>query len=487
MLRRNFSRKMNIDTILKYLELATKFVAVMIIIATIIGGLNIYSYLKDINHLFLFSDVVGISYASISALVSYFLFISVVSIGFLSPFIIPISILLISNENKENNNQANEETNKNPQSVFNPSQNLLKFTKHIKSLFLYPVLYTIPIFIALGVAILPIILSVFIVCFLPFFVMNLVVQELFFGQERNLSFGILSKFIHWISFLCTLSIVLIVFFGNRFSEYLLYAVFLFFISISFLYTRLFTKNIYSKKGLGFEKSLSIITLSFFSILPSLLHFLFVVYPTINIVKYEIAFILFYIFSILLFGLSCLLSHSTIYYYFQGKIYFRDKKYDIRLIFLNFIFIFPYVLYLSLFSDYNMSLYSLRFIEKPQNSSWYILHSNNNPITTVNGMNEQDIARYKQKFIPTSWAKFCQVDDFSKQNIINCEYLYDYTQDMNPNALYGYMAWNLGNTKVFCPQSVDFFDDKGNNKEKSQKCLVIDGKYLQLISDYYIGY
>ncbi|WP_157073984.1 hypothetical protein [Moraxella oblonga] len=48
-----------------------------------------------------------------------------------------------------------------------------------------------------------------------------------------------------------------------------------------------------------------------------------------------------------------------------------------------------------------------------------------------------------------------------------------------------MAWNLGETKVFCPQSVDFFDDKGDNKEKSVKCLVINGKYLQPVSEYYL--
>lgn len=478
MLRRNFSSKIRIDNVLKYLELATKVVAIIIIIATVIGGLNIYSYLKDINHLFLFSDVVGISYASISALVSYFLFISVVSIGFLSPFIIPISILLISNENKENNNQANKETNKNPQSVFNPSQNLLKFTKHIKSLFLYPVLYTTPIFIALGVAILPIILSIFIVCFLPFFVMNLVVQELFFGQERNLSFEILSKFIHWISFLCTLSIVLIMFFGNRFSEYLLYAVFLFFISISFLYTRLFTKNIYSKKGLGFEKSLSIITLSFFSILPSLLHFLFVVYPTVNVVKYEITSILFYILSIFLFGLSCFLSHSAIYDYFQDKMFFRDKKYDGKLIIVNFIPIFIYVLYLSYFSDYNMSLYAPRFIEKPKNSSWYLIHNGNTTSENINGFSKNDILSQKEIFN----AKDCS----ALKNQDKCK---DDNQEVfnnRDNALYGYMAWNLGSTKVFCPVSVDFFDNKGNNKENSKKCLVIDGKYLQPISEHYIA-
>lgn len=113
MLRKNFSRKIEIDTILKYLELITKFVAVMIIIATVIGGLNIYSYLKDINHLFLFSDVIGISYASVSALVSYFLFVVMIAVGFLSPFIMTIFLFLISNNSSENRNQANKKTNNN--------------------------------------------------------------------------------------------------------------------------------------------------------------------------------------------------------------------------------------------------------------------------------------------------------------------------------------------------------------------------------------
>lgn len=481
MLRKNFSRKIKIATILNCLELVTKFIAIMIIIATVIGGLNIYSYLTDINHLFLFSDVVGISYASISALVSYFLFIFVVSIGFLSPFIIPISLLLISNENKENNNQANKETNKNPQSVFNPSQKLAGFTKKIKSCCIFILLYASPLLLIV-VPLLPILLLLATVCFLPIYILNFLVRELFFGKERNLSFGILSKFIHWISFLCTLSIVLIMFFGNRFSEYLLYAVFLFFISISFLYTRLFTKNIYGKKGLGFEKSLSIITLSVFSILPSLLHFLFVVYPTINIVKYEIAFILFYIFSILLFGLSCLLSHSTIYDYFWEKKFYYTKKYDMKLIVVNFIPIFIYVLYLSYFSAYNMSLYSLRFIEKPQDSSWYLIHNGNTNSNTINGLTQTDIIQAKEIFN----AQNC--DGLTDKVQENCKNDNKKIFNQRQNALYGYMAWNLGNTKVFCPVSVDFFkaDNQDKRNEMSKKCLVIDSKHLQLVSGYYLS-
>ncbi|OPH39769.1 hypothetical protein [Moraxella equi] len=167
----------------------------------------------------------------------------------------------------------------------------------------------------------------------------------------------------------------------------------------------------------------------------------------------------------------------------------DKNFNIKNIFFVMFGVF-FVGYFVLFSIKGkapyQSLYAVRFIEKPRNSSWYILHNNNSPIATINGMTKQDIERHKQKFVLNDWAKFCRTDDFSKQNIINCEYLYDYTQDINPNALYGYMAWNLGNTKVFCPVSVDFFDDKGDNKEKSAKCLVIDGKYLQPVGEHYLA-
>ncbi|AKG14333.1 hypothetical protein [Moraxella bovoculi] len=69
---------------------------------------------------------------------------------------------------------------------------------------------------------------------------------------------------------------------------------------------------------------------------------------------------------------------------------------------------------------------------------------------------------------------------------NCSMLDEYVKDMNDNVLYGYMAWNLGSTKVFCPQSVDFFDNESDNKEKSKKCPVIDGKYLQPISEHYLA-
>lgn len=478
MLNRNFLRKIKIDNILKYLELATKLVAIIMIVATIIGGLNIYSYLKDINHLFLFSDVVGISYASVSALISYFLFVLVVSLGFLSPFIIPVFLLLISNNN-EYNNQENKTPSNNSKSVFNPSRKLLVFTKNIKKLLLYPVLCIIPIFTALGVAVLPIIIMILLICYLPIYVLNFSVRELFFGKERYLSFIILSEFVHWVSFLCVIGITLIVFFGNGFSEYLLYCLTLIFVIVSFLYTMQFFKNIQNQKVLNFEKFLSIILLSIISVFPAILYFMFVIYPTVNIVKYEIAFILFYFFSILLFGLSCFTSYIFTYdYFFEKKFYY---EYNISLIFINIILIFVYTIYLSYFSAYNISLHPLRFIEKPQNSSWYIIHNGNTASETINGMTKDEIKYRQQFFIPNSWQQYCKDDIFDSINMQNCTTL------RNENALYGYMAWNLGNAKVFCPQSVDFFrtDNQNERNVMSQKCLVINGKYLQLVSEYYL--
>ena len=66
-----------------------------------------------------------------------------------------------------------------------------------------------------------------------------------------------------------------------------------------------------------------------------------------------------------------------------------------------------------------------------------------------------------------------------------------------------MAWNLGNTKIFCPASVSNYknaecQDKNNDRKCDEKeqndanktafsqCLVIDGKFLQIMDEQYIG-
>lgn len=127
-----------------------------------------------------------------------------------------------------------------------------------------------------------------------------------------------------------------------------------------------------------------------------------------------------------------------------------------------------------------------FVEKTSNASWYLLHNNfqkNNGEQEVNGIEKADLSRLKEKFkmpLPLS----CHI------------------ADSRNNALYGYMAWNLGDTKVFCPASVSNYQNvecKGENgkecnqdeqekanKEALKQCLVIDGKFLQIMDEQYIA-
>lgn len=142
----------------------------------------------------------------------------------------------------------------------------------------------------------------------------------------------------------------------------------------------------------------------------------------------------------------------------------------------------FIIFLSFFTRFaDLSLYVPRFIEKPQDASWYLIHNGNTASDTINGMSKTHIKSYRNIFKPYSWQGYCQEDVFTQTNMSTCSLIFDWAE----NALYGYMAWNLGNTKVFCPVSVDFFDD-ADNTEKSKKCLVIDGKYLQPISTYHLS-
>lgn len=158
-----------------------------------------------------------------------------------------------------------------------------------------------------------------------------------------------------------------------------------------------------------------------------------------------------------------------------------KKYTEIAITISLILIVIYTLFLSSFQDYSISLHKPKFIEKHKNSSWYIIHNGNATSETINGMTKDEIKYRQLSFIPNGWQQYCKDDVFNNINMQNCPTL------RNENVLYGYMAWNLGNTKVFCPQSVDFFktDNQNERNVMSQRCLVIDGKYLQLVSEYYL--
>ncbi|MDO4907745.1 hypothetical protein [Neisseria sp.] len=130
--------------------------------------------------------------------------------------------------------------------------------------------------------------------------------------------------------------------------------------------------------------------------------------------------------------------------------------------------------------HNFSAYTLnivRFVELPQNASWYLLHNNfqkNDGSQESSGIEPKDLQRLKQVF---KQPNICDRAECARAEYRN-------------NALYGYMAWNLGKTKVFCPATVSNITKKENEQKKlselSEKCLVIGTQFLQPIPKNYIG-
>ncbi|MBF0803643.1 MULTISPECIES: hypothetical protein [unclassified Neisseria] len=138
-----------------------------------------------------------------------------------------------------------------------------------------------------------------------------------------------------------------------------------------------------------------------------------------------------------------------------------------------LFLFVFTLFFVPFHN-NFLAYTLnvvRFVELPQNASWYLLHNNfqkNDGSQESSGIGPKDLQRLKQIF---EAPNRCAIAEYRN------------------NALYGYMAWNLGSTKVFCPVEVSNITKKETEHKKlselSEKCLVINSQFLQPISKNYI--
>lgn len=225
-------------------------------------------------------------------------------------------------------------------------------------------------------------------------------------------------------------------------------------------------------------------ISLFLTIFSMWHFIVqteMVGTNLNSIYFSLYIVIFIIFQV--FGIE-----------FLGKIKLLENKNNQMLLVCVFSFIF--VFYGAFHSN---SLTFFHFIEKPQDSSWYLIHNGNTTSENINGFSKNDILSQKEIFN----AKDCT----TLKNLENQDKCKDDNQEVfnnRDNALYGYMAWNLGSTKFFCPVSVDFFKftaDEENQinhskdiaktkfkiqQEKSAKCLVIDGKYLQLVSKHYLA-
>ncbi|HHK6004359.1 TPA: hypothetical protein ACQWGN_000514 [Neisseria subflava] len=125
------------------------------------------------------------------------------------------------------------------------------------------------------------------------------------------------------------------------------------------------------------------------------------------------------------------------------------------------------------------LYPVRFVEIPKNSSWYLLHNNfqhNNGTQEINGIDKNDLFKLKQKFKCSALSEKEKV-----KKGISCSSI----PEQRNNALYGYMAWNLGDTKVFCPPTAENNKGKKEAAKLATECIVISGKFLQILNKNYI--
>lgn len=236
----------------------------------------------------------------------------------------------------------------------------------------------------------------------------------------------------------------------RFSKYgFVYLLITFFLLLFIYNIKLLFNRISNIDNIVFSLASSL-----FSMIPHICYIYLIFILTLKTIREDYNQIILWVFSVMLFIFMFICSYFFTRGLFLGK---RLSSY----ILTPLLMITCYSMSLFVFQEYEITLRKIGFMEKPVDSSWYIIHNGNNTSETINGITKDDTKVLQSKF---------RHEDMS-------QYMVD-----KPNYLYGYMAWNLGDTKVFCPQSVDFFMEDGiENKTKAQKCLVIDGKYLQLVS------
>lgn len=122
---------------------------------------------------------------------------------------------------------------------------------------------------------------------------------------------------------------------------------------------------------------------------------------------------------------------------------------------------------------NLLLGKLGYIEKNTDARWYLLDTrfiNQNGLVKkegTTGLNDKDTL--------IEWQKKFSANDDSDDKI-------DKNSTTYKNAVYGYMAWNLGKTKIFCPHDVTIESTQRDKTTLDKVCLTINGDYLQPIPD-----
>ncbi|MBR0573983.1 MULTISPECIES: hypothetical protein [Pasteurellaceae] len=169
--------------------------------------------------------------------------------------------------------------------------------------------------------------------------------------------------------------------------------------------------------------------------------------------------------------SCLYLVSLVipfsYFYNTGN---KDQMFNIQVVLcISSAFIFLFVAKLP-----NFTAKKINFYEYSKEANWYLLDKRfiENKIFRLNKgkglyIDEESFHALKNKF--RKWD-YCDNRKYNLCFLESSQYKYS-------NALYGYFAWNLGETKVFCPAYIPVDEIKLNMKGKQHPCLFIKGEYL----------
>lgn len=171
---------------------------------------------------------------------------------------------------------------------------------------------------------------------------------------------------------------------------------------------------------------------------------------------------------------------------------KNQKINNKIIY----FIFPMILffllvYIFIYLDKSRQLQRfilkpLHFIEYPSDSNWYTIDTR---FFAPNNLSEAEIKKNSdelKKFFKLPEKTQCTYlpeiledneDNQKKPNKAECLQLEKQFQNENKyNRFYGYVAWNLGEMKVFCPYG---YEKTQENKDKSKKikCLALKSEYI----------
>ena len=194
----------------------------------------------------------------------------------------------------------------------------------------------------------------------------------------------------------------------------------------------------------------------------------------------------YIFTegiLLIFSMIIIVGFDCILYY-SGKLILKQRieKNILTILIFTLVFVILSIL-IFIFNSKPALIYEsnhfVRFAESPKNSSWYLLHNNfqqNNGSQETSGIDKNDLFKLKQKFK-------CSV--LSEKEKVEKDITCSSIPEQRNNALYGYMAWNLGDTKVFCPPTAENNKGKKEAAKLATECIVISGKFLQILNENYI--